>query len=166
MKWAPVSLLPWFMGYTTLWEHLCLLQQSLCAILNTQRATRAAGSGHLPKVRQPWAEFMHSIPKWKYLGRRERNIEPRRYCRLMKCWMCSQCCQKHWAAKVCIFQYSQSSVLTNGGPNHIGKKYIYEFFSIQMNNQMKCAFFFLWRGLTPKLHRNLFSACPKRKIFL
>lgn len=76
IKWVPVS--PLLVVALVHWVHLCLLQQSLCAILHTQRATRAAGAGHLPKVRQLWAEFMHSIPKWKYLGRRERNIQPER----------------------------------------------------------------------------------------
>lgn len=32
-------------------------------------------------------------------------------------------------------------------------------------NQMKCPFFFLWRGLRPKLYWNLFSASPKMKFF-
>lgn len=35
-----------------LWERLCLLQQSLYAIRNTQIATRAAGSGPLPEDEQ------------------------------------------------------------------------------------------------------------------
>lgn len=66
VKWDPVSLLcdvALIHGYMTLWEHMCLLQRSPHAILNTLIVTRAAGSAHLPKVKQLLPESRHTIPK-------------------------------------------------------------------------------------------------------
>lgn len=54
---------PWFIGYTMLWERLCLLQQSLYAIRNTQIATRAAGSGPLPEDEQLLVKSSTAFPK-------------------------------------------------------------------------------------------------------
>lgn len=54
---------PWFIGYTMLWERLCLLQQSLYAITNTQIATRAAGSGPLPEDEQLLLKSSTAFPK-------------------------------------------------------------------------------------------------------